>query len=80
MALHRHRPPVRAATKRQGQMMSKAADKLRKAGRGNDTILAHISPAEARTLRRMGGKGTKNPVTGLPEFGHVTALRQRGSE
>jgi len=37
-------------------------------GRYGDTMLAHISPPEARILRQMGGSGTINPTTGLPEF------------
>jgi len=37
-------------------------------GRNGDTMLAHITPHEARMLRRRGGSGTINPVTGLPEF------------
>jgi hypothetical protein len=37
-------------------------------GRDGDTMLAHITPAEARMLRRRGGSGTINPDTGLPEF------------
>jgi hypothetical protein len=37
-------------------------------GRNGDTMLAHITPAEARLLRRRGGSGTINPITGLPEF------------
>jgi hypothetical protein len=37
-------------------------------GRNGDTMLAHITPAEARMLRRKGGSGTINPQTGLPEF------------
>lgn len=37
-------------------------------GRNGDTMLAHITPAEARMLRRRGGAGTINPDTGLPEF------------
>lgn len=45
-----------------------AAEKLRRAGRDGDTILAHINPAEARMLKAAGGSGTINPVTGLPEF------------
>ena len=38
------------------------------AGRHGDTMLAHISPVEAQMLRRYGGSGTINPVTGAPEF------------
>jgi len=37
-------------------------------GRNGDTMLAHITPAEARMLKRRGGSGTINPDTGLPEF------------
>jgi hypothetical protein len=37
-------------------------------GRNGDTMLAHITPTEARLLRRYGGSGTINPITGLPEF------------
>lgn len=44
------------------------AEAMRKKGRFGDTILAHINPEEARMLKRMGGSGTINPQTGLPEF------------
>jgi hypothetical protein len=37
-------------------------------GRNGDTMLAHITPAEARMLRRRGGAGTTNPDTGLKEY------------
>lgn len=37
-------------------------------GRGRDTILAHITPNEARILKERGGSGTRNPDTGLLEF------------
>ena len=45
-----------------------AARRLQKHGRGGDTLLAHINPREAAALKRMGGKGTPNPKTGLLEF------------
>lgn len=41
---------------------------LAQMGRNGDTMLAHITPSEARMLRRRGGSGTINPATGLPEF------------
>jgi hypothetical protein len=44
------------------------ADMIRSKGRGNDSILAHITPREAALLKRRGGSGTINPNTGLPEF------------
>lgn len=44
------------------------AEMLRQLGRGRDTVLAHITPEEAQMLMDMGGSGTTNPNTGLPEF------------
>jgi len=44
------------------------AAEMARAGRYGDTMLAHISPREAGVLRQMGGSGTINPYTGLPEF------------
>lgn len=44
------------------------AEMIRKMGRGKDRILAHITPEEAVMLKRMGGSGRINPMTGLPEF------------
>jgi hypothetical protein len=37
-------------------------------GRNGDTTLAHINKSEEAMLRRMGGSGTINPVTGLREY------------
>jgi hypothetical protein len=48
--------------------MKKATEELRQQGRNGDTVLAHINPKEAALLRLMGGSGTTNPNTGLPEF------------
>lgn len=44
------------------------AKMLQDEGRGRDTILAHITPAEAKLLKSRGGRGSVNPVTGLLEF------------
>jgi len=44
------------------------AKKVRAQGRGRDTVLAHITPAEAKLLKARGGRGSINPKTGLPEF------------
>ncbi len=46
-------------------------------GRNGDTMLAHITPEEARFLRARGGSGTINPQTGLPEFWPLLS-RKRG--
>ena len=37
-------------------------------GRGNDSLVAHITPREALALKAMGGSGTTNPYTGMLEF------------
>jgi len=37
-------------------------------GREGDTTLAHINPQEAALLKALGGSGTINPNTGLPEY------------
>lgn len=41
---------------------------LAQQGRGNDTLVAHITPEEAILLKAHGGSGTINPHTGLLEF------------
>jgi hypothetical protein len=48
--------------------MNPIASGIASLGRNGDTMLAHITPSEARMLRRKGGSGTMNPRTGLPEF------------
>jgi len=50
------------------------AQELRDKGRMGDSILAHISPDEARLLKSMGGAGTINPETGLPEYFKLKSL------
>ena len=44
------------------------AREMAAAGRNGDSMIAHISPVEAQILRRYGGSGTINPVTGAPEY------------
>jgi len=44
------------------------AAKLQQYGRNGDTMLAHITPEEAGLLTSLGGSGTINPKTGLPEY------------
>ena len=48
--------------------MTDLAEMLRSKGRGKDTVLAHITPKEAALLKSRGGRGSRNPHTGLPEF------------
>ena len=49
-------------------MLSGQYKNLASKGRYGDTMLAHINPEEAALLQSMGGAGTVNPQTGLPEF------------
>ena len=53
---------------RQNYGLAAAAEQLRRRGRNGDTVLAHINPQEAGILQLLGGAGTINPQTGLPEF------------
>jgi hypothetical protein len=50
-------------------------------GRGNDTMLVHMTPNEVAGLQalamQMGGSGTINPQTGLPEFGWLDRTFKR---
>lgn len=68
--------PVGAPYKHGGKVKSQKAnpypslaEMIRQQGKGEDTILAHINPLEAEILKGLGGKGTINPKTGLPQFG-----------
>jgi hypothetical protein len=45
------------------------AEMIRQQGNGEDSILAHINPIEAMILKQIGGSGTINKKTGLPQFG-----------
>ena len=64
-------------------MLSGQYKNLASKGRYGDTMLAHINPQEAALLKSMGGAGTVNPQTGLPEFfgfGGFTSFPQRVEE
>lgn len=54
--------------------LAQAARMVASAGRGGDTMLAHINPREAEMLRRMGGAGTVNPNTGLREYKGLSSI------
>ena len=51
-----------------------AARRIAAEGRNGDTVLAHINPGEAQMLKIMGGSGSINPETGLPEFFSIGKL------
>jgi hypothetical protein len=48
--------------------IAEAARAVAREGRGNDSMIAHITPREANLLRAHGGMGTINPSTGVLEF------------
>lgn len=54
------------------------AHHLQSAGRGNDSVLVHMTPAEVGGLQSLakasGGSLTINPQTGLPEAGFLSSL------
>jgi len=50
------------------QQLPSIIEMIRNQGRNGDTMLAHINPEEAEMLQQMGGSGTINPSTGLPEY------------
>ena len=52
--------------------ISDIAELVRRHGRGRDTVLAHITPKEAALLKARGGRGSRNPHTGLLEFDDFT--------
>lgn len=67
-----HRYAEGGAIKKYG--LASAAEQLRSKGRDGDTILAHINPQEAGILKLLGGSGTINPYTGLPEYRFLGSL------
>ena len=50
------------------KLTPKELQKISNLGRFGDTRLAHVTPQEERMLKAMGGAGTINPYTGLPEY------------
>jgi len=55
-----------------------AAEAVRQQGRGEDTMLIHMTPDEVKGLQQLamayGGSLTVNPETGLPEAGFLKSL------
>jgi hypothetical protein len=68
MALDQVSGPVVQGFAGGGMAMTPIAGGIAGLGRYGDTMLAHITPQEAMMLRRAGGAGSINPMTGLPEF------------
>lgn len=68
----RRTPPRRYA---KGGLVS-AAERVRGAGRQDDTMVVHITPTEVEFLKENFGEPTTNPETGLPEFGLFKSLKK----
>jgi hypothetical protein len=51
--------------------LARAAEVTRGAGRDDDSVLLHITPDELEYLRSQWGTPTRNPKTGLPEYGFI---------
>lgn len=58
--------------------MHSLAQHLQSQGRGNDTVLVHMTPREVGGLQALaqsaGGTLTRNPTTGLPEAGFLDSI------
>lgn len=48
--------------------LASQASRVRKAGRGGDTLLVHLNKAEFDYMKQTYGEPTINPKTGIPEF------------
>ena len=78
-ALVRMLSEVQSGSKMDREAILAAVEKVAAAGRGGDELLAYLSPESMQALKRMGGAGTINPATGLPEFkGGVIGRISRG--
>lgn len=50
------------------------AERVRRAGRGEDEVLLHITPDEFKQLKDAWGEPGINPNTGLPEYGFLKKI------
>lgn len=61
-----------------GGGLANAAQEVQSRGRGNDSMLVHMTPGEVKGLQALamahGGSLTINPATGLPEAGFLDAI------
>ena len=51
-----------------------AAEKTRQAGRGDDSMMLHVSPEEYEVIESMWGKADINPETGIGEYGFLSKI------
>lgn len=70
------RTHIESALERDNRSLSRSAKKVKKAGRAGDSILIHVNPGEEKQMRRMWGAPSRNPHTGLPEYGIFSKLKK----
>jgi len=58
-----------AVRRAKGGSVRSAAETTRRAGRGDDSMMLHVTPDEAHVIEKMWGKATVNPKTGIGEYG-----------
>lgn len=63
--------PVRRA---KGGSVRDAAKTTQRAGRGDDSMMLHVSPEEYEVIEAMWGKAEINPNTGIGEYGFLSKL------
>jgi len=51
-----------------------AAEKTRAAGRGDDSMMLHVSPEEYKVIEGMWGPAEINPNTGIGEYGFLSKI------
>ena len=56
------------STEEKVELLSLLYKDIADCGTDGDTELAHVNPEEAEWLKSFGGSGTRNPITGLPQF------------
>ena len=57
-----------------GNGLTPLAETVREGGRGEDSMLVHMSPDEFDAITAMWGTPDTNPVTGLPEYGFLSKV------
>lgn len=69
--LYRLGGPVKLA---KGGSVRDAAETTRRAGRGDDSMMLHVSPDEYDVIEKMWGKAEINPNTGIGEYGFLSKV------
>jgi hypothetical protein len=57
-----------------GGAVRDAAETTRRAGRGDDSMMLHVSPEEYEVIEAMWGKAEINPNTGIGEYGFLSKI------